>query len=412
MESSAGSLTTRRYRPVVRSVRHPARLVVKEPALDSIHLDGVGAGAVARCDPPTVFAIARELAGIVDRVLLLHIRCAAGVLEIVDTFVAHERILNAAKVDPDVRSLMREQRAGIQVVVPVTALPLVGGSPSWVTLIRQRMRWRTEPQDIQHEGLVVALPPPFQESAFRLPSLTDRSAAVLRPGPVSAAIERVGEEADFLFRRRVRVEICARSQRAGKEYGAVHGREFTSPRSPTGLHVEKVVVEAVVAGGIRFGALPAVPEESQSGEDGLGRRRPRDEPALDGDWIRCQGEPGGGYAGGPIGRGLVEHQSVLRIGPEQKVVEGFALKRFQFGIDCGFVRVHGFTRFRLPPSTQWTPQGPPGAGCDIEHNRATIIGEKVRARFAGRPIAAVSKAGPFWPDGRSEVAARGAPNVI
>ena len=223
---------------------------------------------------------------------------------------------------------MREQRPGVKVVVSVTAFPLVGGSPRCVAFLRQRMRGRAESQDIQHKRLVVTLPPPFQESAFGLPPVRDRRATVLRPWPVSAAIERVGKGAYFLFLGRIRVKIRAGSQRTGEQNGAVHSRQFALPGAPAGLHVEKMIVKAVVAGRVRLGALRAVPEETQCGEDGLDRRRARDEAALDRDRIRRQGETGGGNAGGPIGRGLVEHQSILRIGLVQKVAEGFALKRW------------------------------------------------------------------------------------
>ena len=323
----------RRDGAVVRSVRYAAPHVVEELPLDAVHLDGVGTGAVARGDPPAIFAIARELERIVDRVPLLHIGCAAGVLEIVDAFVAHERVLNAAKVDPDMRNLMREQRPRVKIVVSVTVFPLVGGSPRGVAALRQRMSGRAESQDIQHQRLVVAFPAPFQESAFGFPPVRDRSATILRPSPVSAAIERVGKGAYFLFLGRIRVKIRARRQRTGEQNGAVHRRQFALPGAPAGLHVEKMIIEAVVAGSVRLGALPAVPEKSQCGEDRLDRRCARDEAALDRDRIRRQGEPGGRNAGGPIGRGLVEHQPILRIGLVQKVAEGLALKGFQLGID-------------------------------------------------------------------------------
>jgi hypothetical protein len=35
-------------------------------ALDAVHLEGLGAGSVARRDPPAVFAITRELERIVQ----------------------------------------------------------------------------------------------------------------------------------------------------------------------------------------------------------------------------------------------------------------------------------------------------------------------------------------------------------
>ena len=48
----------------------------------------------------------------------------------------------------------------------------------------------------------------------------------MRPPPVSAAIECVGKGAYFIFLSRIRVKICARSQRTRQQQGAVHGRQF------------------------------------------------------------------------------------------------------------------------------------------------------------------------------------------
>jgi hypothetical protein len=104
-----------------------------------------------------------------------------------------------------------------------------------------------------------------------------------------------------------------------------------------------MIIKTVVAGGIRLRALSADPEKSQGGEDLLDRRRARDEAALDGDRIDRQGETGGGNAGGPIGRGLVEHQAVDRIGLVQKVAEHFELKRFQLGFDGQLSAAHANT---------------------------------------------------------------------
>src|SRR5450759_188578 len=176
-----------------------------------------------------------------------------------------------------------------------------------------------------------------------LPPVRDRSSTVLRPRPVSATIERVGKGSYFPVVSRIRVKIRARSQSTGEQNGAVHSRQFALPHAPAGLHVEKMIIEAVITRSVRLGALRAVPEKSQCGENCLDCRRARDEAALDGYRIHRQGEPSGGNAGRPIGRGLVEHQSILRISPVQKVSEGVALNRFQLGIDRRFVGVHGFT---------------------------------------------------------------------
>ena len=273
---------------------------------------------------------------------------------------------------------------GVEIVVSVTVFPLVSGSPRCVAFLRQRISGRAEPQDIQHKRLVVTLPPPFQKSAFGFPPVRDRSATVLRPWPVSAAIERVGKGAYFLFLSRIRVKIRAGSQRTGEQNGAVHGRQFALPGAPAGLHVEKMIVKAVVAGSVRLGTLRTVPEKSQCGEYSLDRRRARDEAALDRDRIHRQGETGGGNAGGPIGRGLVEHQSIVRIGLVQKVAERFraeavpARRRrgFAIGAHAALLQVFDsiilwFTRltFRASPQEHRRPSPAPPPRCVPDDSR-------------------------------------------
>ena len=228
--------------------------------------------------------------------------------------------------------------------------PFVGGNPRRVAFLRQRMRGRAESQDVQHERLVVAFPAVFEKSAFGFPTVRDRSAAVLRPRPVGAAIERVGEGAYFPFLRRVRVKIRSGRQRAGEQNGAIDGRQFALPRTSTGLHVEKMIIETVITGGVGFRTLRTVPEKSQRGENSLDRRDARDEAALDRDRIHRQGKPGGGNAGGPIGSGLVEHQSVVRIGLVQKVTGRYraeAIPALRLPWVC---RYSSCRRFQAPPS--------------------------------------------------------------
>src|SRR5664280_3308595 len=165
------------------------------------------------------------------------------------------------------------------------------------------MRRRAESQDVQHESLVVPLPPPLEESALGSPPVRDCRASVLGPRLVSPAIERVDKGADLRLVGGVRAKVRAGRQRTREQDGAVDGRQFALPGALAGLHVEEVIVEAVVAGGVRLGSLPAVPEEAQRGEDPLYRRRARDEGTFDRDRIRRQGETCGGDAGWPVGRG-------------------------------------------------------------------------------------------------------------
>ena len=90
-------------------------------------------------------------------------------------------------------------------------------------------------------------------------------ATVLRPLPIRAAIEPVGEAADFLLVGCIRVKIHARRQRTRQQKRAVDRGQFAVPGAPAGPHVEKVIIKALVAGGVGFGALRAVPKEPQRG---------------------------------------------------------------------------------------------------------------------------------------------------
>ena len=306
---------------VIGPVGHSARQVVKELPLDTVDLDGVRPGAIARGDPPATPAVALELERIVDRVLLLHIGGAAAVLEVIDAFVAHEHVLDAAKIDPDVRQLMREQRSGVKIVVSVTVLPSISRTPRGVAAVGQRIRGRAERKHVEQQRFVVTLPTILEKAAFGFPAVCQRCALVLGPVPVGAAIERVGERADLLLVGRIRVEILRRRQHSGQQKSAVYGRQLALPGTPPGPHVEKMIIKTLIAGGIRFRAVRTVPEKTQRRERTLHRGGARHESALDAHRIRRQREAGGGNAGRPIWRGLVDHQSVGGIRLMHKVAE-------------------------------------------------------------------------------------------
>ena len=183
------------------------------------------------------------------------------------------------------------------------------------------MSGRAESQDIQQQRLVVAFPAVFEKSAFGLPAVRHRCAAVLRPWPVGAAIERVGKGADFLFVGRIRVKIDARRQRTGQQKSAVHRRQFALPGAPAGPHIEKMIIKALIAGGIGSGPCglfqkkrSVVKVRSTAAARGMN-------PRSTATGYAAKREAGGGNAGGPIRRGLVEHQSVVRIRLMQKVAE-------------------------------------------------------------------------------------------
>ncbi len=207
---------------VVGSVWHASSQVTEELALDAAYFDRIGSGTVARCDSPTPRAIARELERIVYRVSLLHIGSATAVLEVVDSFGAHEGVLNAAKVYPDMRELVGEQRSGVQVFLFVRSFPTVGRRPGGIGALGKRMRGRAQPQDIQQHRLVVAFPTVLKEPALGLPAVGDRWTMVLRPSPIGAPIEPAGETADLALVRRVHVKIDSGRQRSRQQKSAVH----------------------------------------------------------------------------------------------------------------------------------------------------------------------------------------------
>src|ERR1700730_9484453 len=98
-------------RAIIGACGNAARHVIKKNTLDSIDYVSCRAGTFTRRQPPAVFAIASEPERVVYCVLLLHIRCPAGVLEVIQSMLAHKVVLDAPKVYPYMRELVGEERA-------------------------------------------------------------------------------------------------------------------------------------------------------------------------------------------------------------------------------------------------------------------------------------------------------------
>ena len=135
-----------------------------------------------------------------DGVLLLHISRPPAVFEVIDALAAHVLILDPAKINPQVRELMDKERAGVQELVVVDFSPLIGGGPGGIAFRGQRMRRRTQAEQVEKQRLVIALPAIRQKAALRLPTVRDRRPAVLGPLPVGAPVQLVGQRADFAAR--------------------------------------------------------------------------------------------------------------------------------------------------------------------------------------------------------------------
>ena len=145
-----------------------------------------------------------------------------AILEIVDALDAHERILYAAKIDPDMRELVREQRPSVKIFISVTAFPSVRRSPRGVAAHGQRMSGRAQAQNIQEHRLIVAFPTVFEKSTFGLPTVCNRRTTVLCPLPIRAVIERIGEGTDFVLVGFIGVKVNSRSQRTRQQKSAIY----------------------------------------------------------------------------------------------------------------------------------------------------------------------------------------------
>ena len=161
----------RSQRAVIRTIRHASRDIPKEAPCDSSRSARRRTRAVTRRDAPGVLAIVAEALGIPNGVLLVHVGCATAVLEVVNRLPAHEGILDAAEVNPQVGELMHEQRGAVKKFVAVQPLPAIGRRPGEIALLGQGVRRRAKAEHVQNQRLVISLPAMSQEAGFRLPPM-------------------------------------------------------------------------------------------------------------------------------------------------------------------------------------------------------------------------------------------------
>ena len=156
--------------------------------------------------------------------------------------------------------------------------------------------------------------------------MRDHGTAVLRPAPVGAAIEVVRDPPDFGFVRIVLAEIGGCGEHAGEEQGGIDGGKLALPDPFPRLHVEEMVVEALVAGGVGLGAMRRVAEETQRGQRAGDRVGAAHIAARHAHRIGGQRKAGRSDRGRRARRRAIGHQSVLRIGFLGEIVEREALE--------------------------------------------------------------------------------------
>ena len=264
---------------VIRPVRYATRGIAEQTSPLAAYARHVVACAVTGGQPPAVSVVAGEFVWIAFCVFALDQCRAPAVLEIVATLLAHEAVLDAAKIDPRVRELVHEQRPRIQEIVAVQILPLIGRGPGVVAMAAaiERVGRRPQCEHVQHDGLAVAIPAVLQEAAFRLPAHPDRFGLVLRPTPVNAQVQKVDQSTQLDFVGHIGREIHGSRQRAGDQQRGVDHRQLRAPHARAAVAIEKVVVKTLIAGRRGTAALIAVAEETQRSEtepDCIGTRHP------------------------------------------------------------------------------------------------------------------------------------------
>src|SRR6186997_233553 len=103
---------------------------------------------------------------------------------------------------------MSEQRPGVEQLAAVNLLPLVGGAVSSVALRRQRVRRRSQAEDVKQKPLVVAFVGVREEVRLGLPAVGERRTSISRPIPVSPTVERVRQTTDLGLVAGIVVEIA------------------------------------------------------------------------------------------------------------------------------------------------------------------------------------------------------------
>jgi hypothetical protein len=114
-----------------------------------------------------------------------------------------------------------------------------------------------------------------------VPPHAHQRAAVARPVPVDAPVERVGERADLALAGVGPVEVLLAGERAGQEQRRVDGRELDALEAQAGGGDEEVVEEPLMAGHAgRLRPLRQPPEEAQRGQRARARLGARHPAAL------------------------------------------------------------------------------------------------------------------------------------
>ena len=217
---------------------------------------------------------------------------------------AHEIVADAAEIDPDVAILVPEHRRVADDTPGRTASPHNSGSPadqSRQLSAREAVLGRAEREDVDQHRLAACDPVIGQEAVLRIPAERNPIGPRLRPAPVDAGVDAIGQVADLALRRAGRNSRgrrgCRRAAARCRRWTARSSRSArrapcrrNGRRSPCGR------------------SCPAAPRPAAHWQGSARSRRTRaaaagarHEPALDADRISGEREADRGHAreGGP-----------------------------------------------------------------------------------------------------------------
>src|SRR5256885_7448462 len=169
-----------------------------------------------------VLAVTLPLLRIRDGVPALRVSGPAAVLEVVESMLAHVRILNAAEIHPYVRVLVAKEGREAQVGLVIERAPVlvVAAGPQRPGLLVDGVSGGAQGEQVDEHRLVVTVPVAAREPLFRCPGERDRRRAWPGPGPVPPPVDLLRPRSGLpLFR------IIALEGRLAKK----HSREAQGP---------------------------------------------------------------------------------------------------------------------------------------------------------------------------------------
>ena len=177
-------------------------------------------------------------------------RSAAAVLEVVEPGAPHEVVLKPAQVEPAVRVLVDEQRAGVQVLPPAERDESVRRLDGRPRRRRGGRGGRAAGDRVEQQRLVEPTPAVAEPARLRPPPVDHRRRPPRRPRPVGPRFDQRREPADLPLVAVVAAEVRGGEQRPGDQQRRVDGRRLAPPGPPAerlaGGHRQEVVVEPPV----------------------------------------------------------------------------------------------------------------------------------------------------------------------